>query len=282
MPTIAPGGTLKLQIVDQQAIAERLRHILELDDEIAEALAGRDVDLVGLVALLVLDRIQFLEAVETRLALGLAALRALAHPFEFALDRLLPRLFAGFFLLQALVLLLEPGRIVALPGNAAAAVEFEDPLGRVVEEVAIMRDRDDGAGEFLQELLEPFDRFGVEMVGRLVEQQHVGLRQQQAAERDAALLAARQRLDLRFPRRQAQGVGGDFERALERMAVVRGDDRLETLLLGGELVEIGAFLGIGGIDGIELLLRIGDVRHAFLDRLSRTVFSGSSWGSCAR
>ena len=37
---------------------------------------------------------------------------------------------------------------------------------------------------------EPGDGFGIEMVGRLVEQQQVGLLEQQAAERDAASFAA--------------------------------------------------------------------------------------------
>jgi hypothetical protein len=70
-------------------------------------------------------------------------------------------------------------RVVALVGDAAAAVEFEDPAGGVVEEVTVVGDRDHGAGEVLEEALEPAHRLGVEVVGRLVEQQHVGLGQQQ-------------------------------------------------------------------------------------------------------
>ncbi len=108
-------------------------------------------------------------------------------------------------------LLLEPGRVVALVRDARAAVELEDPLGGVVEEVAVVGDGDDGAREALQELLEPVDALGVEVVGGLVEQQHVGLGQQHAAQRDAALLAARELADHRIPRRQAQRVGGDLE-----------------------------------------------------------------------
>ncbi|MCI1710681.1 MAG: hypothetical protein LKM39_10580 [Chiayiivirga sp.] len=64
-------------------------------------------------------------------------------------------------------------------GMPRAAVEFEDPLGGVVEEVAVVGDGHHGAGEALQELLQPVHRFGVQVVGRLVEQQHVGLGQQQ-------------------------------------------------------------------------------------------------------
>jgi hypothetical protein len=42
------------------------------------------------------------------------------------------------------------------------------------------------------------------VVSRLVEQQHVGRRQQQPAERHAALLATRELVDDRIPGRQAQ------------------------------------------------------------------------------
>ena len=75
-------------------------------------------------------------------------------------------------------------------GDAVAAVEFEDPLGDVVEEVAVVGDRDDSARVFLKIFLEPGDRLGVEVVGGLIEQQHVRRRQQQTTERHAALLAA--------------------------------------------------------------------------------------------
>jgi hypothetical protein len=59
-----------------------------------------------------------------------------------------------------------------------ATVEFEDPLGGIVEEIAVVGHRHHGAGEAQQVLLQPFDGFGIEVVGRLVEQQHVGLREQ--------------------------------------------------------------------------------------------------------
>ena len=53
-----------------------------------------------------------------------------------------------------------------------------------------MGDEDDAAGIGFQIALQPGGRLGVEMVGRLVEQQHVGLGEQQLAQRDAALFAA--------------------------------------------------------------------------------------------
>jgi hypothetical protein len=86
---------------------------------------------------------------------------------------------AGLVLLllepESLLLLLEPARVVPLEGHTPTVVELEDPLGDVVEEVAVVGDGDDGAGVVLEEPLEPGDRLGVEVVRRLVEQQQVGV-----------------------------------------------------------------------------------------------------------
>src|SRR5690606_3209177 len=112
------------------------------------------------------------------LGLGLAPLGVLAHPFELLLDGALAGGFGSLFLLQALFLLLEPGAVVALPGNAMAAVEFENPFAGVVEEIAVVSDGHHRTWKTLQELLKPFDAFGIEVVGGFVEQQHVGLGKQ--------------------------------------------------------------------------------------------------------
>ena len=73
------------------------------------------------------------------------------------------------------LLLLEPRRVVALPGDARAPVELEDPAGHVVEEVAVVGDGHHRARVVLQGPLQPGHRLGVEVVGGLVEQQEVGL-----------------------------------------------------------------------------------------------------------
>ena len=49
--------------------------------------------------------------------------------------------------------------------------------------------RDDGSGIILQVLLQPGDGFGVQVVGGFVEQQDVGLLEQQAAQGHAASFA---------------------------------------------------------------------------------------------
>ena len=93
-----------------------------------------------------------------------------------------------------------------------------------------MRDRDDGTRIVVEELLEPGDGLGVQVVGRLVQQQHVRLGQEQAAQGDAAAFAAGQFVDLRIPVRQAQGIGRHFEFAVDFPAVRRVDLVLQLAL----------------------------------------------------
>src|SRR5690606_9891812 len=127
-----------------------------------------------------------LEACEAGLCLRLARLRVRTDPLELRLDRALARLLLLLLDLEPLLLLLEPRAVVALPRDAVPAIELEDPAGRIVEEVAVMGARHAGARVFGEKALEPRDGFRVEMVRRLVEQQHVGAGQQQPAQRDAA------------------------------------------------------------------------------------------------
>ena len=119
-----------------------------------------------------------------------------------------------------------------------AAIELEDPAGDVVEKVAVVRDRDDGARVVLEKALEPGDRFGVEMVGRLVEQQQVRRSQQQAAQRDTAPLAAGEGRDIRVRRRQAQRVHRELDARVEVPALRRFDLVLNLALLLEDLVHL--------------------------------------------
>ena len=62
---------------------------------------------------------------------------------------------------------------------------------------------------------EPGHGLGVEMVGRLVEQQHLGLGEQELAEGHAALFTARQGRDVGVVGRAAQGVHRLIDLAVE-------------------------------------------------------------------
>ena len=83
-------------------------------------------------------------------------------------------------------------RIAALERAEIAAVEPEGAAGDAREERAVVADDEDRAVIVGEVALEPLDRRQVEVVGRLVEQQHVRLADQRAGERGAPGLAAGQ------------------------------------------------------------------------------------------
>ena len=72
-------------------------------------------------------------------------------------------------------------------------VELEHPRHRALEEGAVVAHDDDAAREFVEERLESFEPGEVEVVGRLVEQEHVEPAEQDRGERGACGLPARQR-----------------------------------------------------------------------------------------
>ena len=92
----------------------------------------------------------------------------------------------------ALCLLLAPG----VPGTgeeaAAAALELEHARPNGLQKPAIVGHQDDCRVEGLKRLLEPLERRHVEMVGRLVEQQQVGIAGEGASQRRPRELSSRE------------------------------------------------------------------------------------------
>lgn len=127
----------------------------------------------------------------------------------------------------------------------------------MVEEVSVVGDGDDGAGVLLEVLFEPVDRLCVEVVGGLVEQQHVRLLEQQAAEGHAAALTAGEGVDHLVVGGALEGVHGAFEFGVDIPGVggVEGVLKLglaldEAVHLVGVLQHVG--VGESGVDLIEL------------------------------
>ena len=142
-----------------------------------------------------------------------------------------------------------------------------------------MGDRDDGPGIGLEEALEPRHRLGVEMVGRLVEQQKVGPLEQEAAQRDAPLFADRERGDVGVAGRAAQRVHGDVEMTPELPAVDRVDLLLKLRLLGQERVDLVRIELLGearrdGVEAVEDRLGRGHPEHDVAEHVERRVERG--------
>ena len=115
------------------------------------------------------------------------------------------------------------------------------------------------------------------MVGGLVEQQHVGLREQQLAQRDTAFFTSRQMLNHRFPRGQTQGIGRNFELVLAVVAASGGDDGLQLPLLGSQRVEVGVFFSVSGIHLFKALFGMQHFFHAAFHGLAHSLL-GAQFG----
>ena len=111
-----------------------------------------------------------------------------------------------------------------------------------------MADHDQAAGERLEEVAQPDDRVGVEVVGRLVEQQRLRVGEQDPGQLDPAPLAAGEGLQL-----LAEQPVGDAEAVRDR----------RRLRLGG-VSPAGVQLGVGALVAPHRPLAHGRVVTAHL------------------
>ena len=201
-------------------------------------------------------------------ALHLRGLRRLvAEPVDEHLDPLdfLVLLLLGLaHPLQPRLALLEVVAVVAGVVGQLPEVHLGDPRDDRVEEVAVVRDEDDGVRVVVEVLLEPVARLEVEVVGRLVEQQQVGAREQQLGERDAHLPAARERLGraVEVVRREAEAVEDRRQLQVDAVAVVEPEAILQVAVAG----EHRLVLGVGDVRVAEAIL---ELVHLGLDREQR-------------
>ena len=128
-----------------------------------------------------------------------------------------------------------------------------------------MGDGQHAAGVRREVAFEPLHRLGVEVVGGLVEEQQVGLLEQQLAQRHPAALAAGEVVDQDVRRRAAQRVHRLVEPAVDvpRVGVVQRGLEVAGLLHQGVLVGVGvAHLHVGVLEPLHLGL---DLVHGLLD-----------------
>ena len=90
-----------------------------------------------------------------------------------------------------------------MPGNTLASVKFQNPFTHVIQEVAVVCNGYHGTLILLQMLLKPVDALCIKVVGRLVEQQHIRLLQEQAAECHTTPLTTREVCDRQVALRTA-------------------------------------------------------------------------------
>src|SRR5690349_24675793 len=121
-PDDAAGRQLEGEIVDQQIVTESFAEAVEVDHVLAQPLSHRNDDLGGLGRLLAGLLEEVLVALIARLRFCLPRLRTMSDPFLLARERPLPRLFLAPLLLEPLLLLHQPGRIIALVRDPVSAI----------------------------------------------------------------------------------------------------------------------------------------------------------------
>jgi hypothetical protein len=175
--------------------------------------------------------------------------------------------------------LLEGG-VIAAVDHQRLTIEVHDVIAHRVEEVAVVRDQQQGAGIAGEPLLEPQQRIQVQVVGGLVEQQQIGRLEQRARQVDAHAPAAREgrQRPVQVGLEEAQThqqLGGAGRGAV---AVQRLDGAVQfglamgvfalTRLLEGHLgaaqlaVAIEHIVDDGAVKGLHLLIHMGDALAA--------------------
>ena len=113
-----------------------------------------------------------------------------------------------------------------------AAVEEGDRLHRAVQQAAVVRDQQHRAGEAGEPGLQPQRGFQVEVVGRFVEQQQVGVGEQRGGERHAHAPAAGEFLDRARLRGLVEAQAGEDGGGAGRGGI--GADRAQAFVDLGE------------------------------------------------
>ena len=135
------------------------------------------------------DLLQFLDPALHLLGLGGLVAKAVDEDFQL-LDALALVAIGGFELFQALCLRVQILRVVAVVKMNALVPDLDNLVDGHVEKIAVVRDQHESIGIVAEVFFQPVAGFEIKMVGGLVQQQQVGLLQQQLDQRDAHLPAA--------------------------------------------------------------------------------------------
>ena len=174
-------GDEEVEVLDDGAAAEDDGDVFELDEALGLALGGGEVDSGGGGLGALVDFLELADevvgVVDAGFGLGGAGLGAAAEPVDFDLDAVLEGVLELGLGLHVLLLALDEFGVGAFDAEESVgvdAVELDDFVGDVLEEVAVVGDDDAGEGGLVEELFEPDDSGEVEVVGGLVEEEDVG------------------------------------------------------------------------------------------------------------
>ena len=197
------------KVAHDRLVAESFGDVGEFGHQLATLVAAGHVhvDAAHHLAPSLVFGAQLAQAHNARLRPGAPGFHSFANPHLFLCQQLVGAGVDHRFLRQLLFFLQQVGGKVAGVGQQLPPVQLHNAGRHVVQERAVVGDGDDAALEFDQQAFEPFDRIQVQVVGRLVQQQHIGLRHQRLRQCHAFFGAAGQRVHNRL-RVQVQAVQG--------------------------------------------------------------------------
>ncbi len=258
-----PGGNVEGEVLHEKAVPVSLLQAVGPDHRLAQTRPLGDEDLRRPDLLPLVGTQEVLVGVDPGLPLGMPGPRRHAHPLQLPLQSPLPGALLLLLNPEPLPLLLQPGGVVALPWNPPPPVQLQDPLGHVVQEVAIVGDGHHGPRVLGQVPLQPGHGLGIQVVRGLVQQQHVRSFQEHPAEGHPPPFPSGQGRHVRISRRKAEGVHGHLQLPVQVPGVGGLNAVLEVSLLLHEGVHllVGAHLGEGHAHGLEADQELPDLPH---------------------
>ena len=163
--------------------------------------------------------------------------------------------------------MLVPGCVVV--NRERSAIQLPDLRADAIEHVAVVRDEDAGARIGDEQVLEPTHHADVEMVRRFVEQQHVGLLEQDARERGARPLSAGERARRPVEVRFVEPEHGEHRAHLPLQALAAVPvERLARVAVRAH--QRGLAVGVAGVGGrAQLALERAQPRFVGVDARER-------------
>ena len=194
--TLDAGG----EIAHHRTCAIRLADVFQLSHQLATAITAFQLqaDLSHALAARLTLGTQLIQALHTKHRPRAPRFHAFANPDLFLLEQFVgTRIGQCFFVQQRFLARLILAEI-ARKTHQLAAIQFDDAGADAIQETTIMGDKQQGHARFDQQRFQPLNGGDIEVIGRLIEQQHVRRHRQRLRQGQAFFLPAGQTPDQRL------------------------------------------------------------------------------------
>ena len=171
---------------------ESLRHILALKNLRAYIHVSRFQSQLPFLYSLFSYSLKVVESLLTIACLVPPGLRHAPHPFKLSPVEVVGPGYLGPLVVYSLLAFFQIVAVVAAVGVYRVVVKLQDDVAHAVEEEAVVGDHKQRFVAPVQVALQPFYHFEVEMVGRLIQYQQVGVGDKHICQRHPFLLSSRQ------------------------------------------------------------------------------------------